>query len=116
MIDQYPSHRLRRDPEKVRPVLPVHFALIDQFQIRLIDKSRRLKRVTDPFAPQEARRLPVQLGMNDGHKLIESVFLPQAPLVEPQRYLRPVIGRSLHDVRVCDEIDLTFLVSEQLFH
>jgi hypothetical protein len=51
VIDQYPSHRLSRDSEKVRTVLPVHVALIDEFQIGLIDQRRRLKSVTDPFAP-----------------------------------------------------------------
>jgi len=55
MIDEYPPHRLRCDREKVRPILPIHFALIDELQIRFVDKSGRLKRVADALASPASR-------------------------------------------------------------
>ena len=36
-IDEYPPHELRRDAKKLSTVLPLHSAVIDEFQVGFVD-------------------------------------------------------------------------------
>jgi hypothetical protein len=45
VIDEDPAHDIRRDAEEVRAALARQVPLIDQPQVCLVDKRRRLQRV-----------------------------------------------------------------------
>jgi hypothetical protein len=42
MVDQDPTHGLRGNGEEVSPILPLDGSLIDQLEVRLVDKGSRL--------------------------------------------------------------------------
>src|SRR6476620_9829722 len=96
MIDEYSAHRLRSDRKKVRPVLPVHLTLVDQFQVRLVDQSCRLERVADALASEIVCRLSMQLSVNDRHQRVECIFLSEAPLMQPKGDLGLLVERLRH--------------------
>jgi hypothetical protein len=60
-IDQDPSHHLGRNPEKVRPALPIHRTPLDQLEIGLVDHRCWLQRVVTALASHVAARKPAQL-------------------------------------------------------
>jgi hypothetical protein len=54
VINEDVPHRLRRQSEEVRPVLPPHLPLVDELEISLVHQGRRLP-VTQISAGQAAQ-------------------------------------------------------------
>ena len=63
----------------MRPVFPVHLALINQLQIRLVDQSGRLKRVALTFAAQETGCLTMKFLINERQQFIQRFPLTAGP-------------------------------------
>ena len=85
VVDENPAHRLRRDPEEVRAVLPPDVALLDELHKRLVDQRRRLERVVLALAPQVARGAASQLAVDQREELVERVLLAGRQIVEQAR-------------------------------
>jgi hypothetical protein len=75
LVDQHPPHHLRRDPQEVQAVLPVHPPLVEQAQIDLVDQAGRLQREMGGLVAQQQPRQPAQLLVDDGDQPIEPVAL-----------------------------------------
>lgn len=56
VVNEDAAHQTRGDREKVRAVLPVDLALIDQFEVGLIDQHRRVQRIAGVRRRDNARR------------------------------------------------------------
>ena len=63
VIDQDPAHDLRRDAKEMASILPIDLALVDEPDVHLMNKRRRLQGVVGALAPKLARgnaaKLPV---------------------------------------------------------
>jgi hypothetical protein len=64
----------------VRAILPIHFVLIDQFQIRFIDQIRRLQRMPAVFVFQIPARDASQFVIHHRNQLIERSLVAAAPI------------------------------------
>ncbi len=65
VINQNSPHRLGGDAEKMGAVLPVDFALVNQFQIGFVNQRGRPQSVFAAFAAQIPRGLPVQFRVDE---------------------------------------------------
>ena len=71
----------------MRAILPPHPPEIDQAHIYLIDQRGRLQRVPGAFASHIAACEALQLGVNDGQKLIEGGSIAVGPGEQESRDL-----------------------------
>jgi hypothetical protein len=65
VVDQNPSHYLRRHPEKVGAVLPLDTTLAYKANVRLVNECRRLEGVIRTFTPQIRDRLFSKLTIDE---------------------------------------------------
>ena len=82
MIDEDPTHCLRRDPEEVGPVLPSHRPLVDELEEGLVDERRRLQGVVQALFSQVAGRELPQLTVDLRQQPVERLLLAIAPFLE----------------------------------
>ena len=75
-------HRLRRDREKVRAVLPVHIPVICEPEICLVYQSRRFKRVSWTPPPQIIAGNPAQFLVDKRYQPVERRLVALTPLDE----------------------------------
>ena len=80
VVDQDPAHDLCRDAEEVRPILPVHLALVDEPDVDLVNERRRLKGVVSPLAAKLARGRAAKLCVNEREQLIERSPIAATPI------------------------------------
>jgi len=80
MIHKNPPHQLCGDAVKLRPILPAGVALVDQFQISLINQGGGLQRVALSFPAQIVPGESPQLAVNQGHQLIERLLVALPPI------------------------------------
>jgi hypothetical protein len=79
VIDQDPSHHLRRHAEEVRSILPADPLLTDQPEIRLMDQSGRLQRVIPTLVAQVAGRPPPELSIDQRQQIVPRLEVSPAP-------------------------------------
>ena len=82
IVDQDAAHQARCDGEEVRAVLPVDLALVDEFQIGLVDQSRGLQCAIAPFTGHVARGDHVQLVVHQRHQAIEGIAVAALPVLK----------------------------------
>jgi len=63
----------------MRSIVPIDASLIDQPQIDLVNKGRRLERVVGAFAPELSRRDSPELRVDLWQQLIERVAVAAPP-------------------------------------
>jgi hypothetical protein len=59
VVDQNPPHDLRRDPEKVRPALPIDRVMLHQPDKGLVYQRRGLQGMIDSLPPHLGFRQPM---------------------------------------------------------
>jgi hypothetical protein len=79
VIDEDPTHELRGDTKEMRAVLPSNVTLIDQFEERLVNQSRRLSGMLGPFTPEITRRHSAQFSIDDWHQGVECFAVATGP-------------------------------------
>ena len=72
VVHEDAPHRLRRDGEEVRAVLPLHPVETRQLRVGLVRQRGRIQSVIAPFPAQRAMRQPPQLVVDDRHEIVES--------------------------------------------
>jgi len=80
MVDQDAANHLRRDAEKMSPVLPFHVTLIHQPDKSLVNQCGALERVIRPFLAEITTRETPQLAIYQGRKLFQRIFIAVAPI------------------------------------
>jgi hypothetical protein len=85
VIDQDPAHDLRRNTKKMRSILPIDLALVDEPDVRLMNKGRRLQGVVGPLVPKLARGHAAELRIDEWQQLIERSPVAATPLAEQRR-------------------------------
>jgi hypothetical protein len=73
---------LRRNSEKMRPVLPPDTMLPHQLQVRLVDQGGTLQCVVRAFAAQMPAGQAMKLSVHQGRKLLERLLIAPAPLLQ----------------------------------
>src|SRR2546421_12243469 len=63
----------------MRAILPAHPAHVDEPQVRLVDESRRLQRVTRALPFQTTPRNLVQLAVHERNELLEGGLVALSP-------------------------------------
>jgi hypothetical protein len=91
VIDQDPSHDLRRDTIEMRSIVPIDLALADEPHVHLMNQCRRLQRVVGPLVPELPRRHAPELGVDHGQQFGERGPATPTPLAEQRR---DVAGRD----------------------
>jgi DnaK suppressor protein len=81
------TDRLRRDAEKVRPILPAYIFLIHHPQIGFMDQGSALERMVGAFAAQITLGQPMQLVIDKGHQSLQRLTIAITPVFEKLRYL-----------------------------
>jgi hypothetical protein len=82
VVDEYPAHHVGGHAKEVRAIVPVNATLIDQPEEGLVNKSRRLERVTGSLAPKLTRGDPAQFIVDNRQQLIEGVRVASTPITE----------------------------------
>ena len=70
VIDEDPAHDAHGYAKEMRPVLPIHPALIDESLVHLVNKRRWLQGVVRAFASKLAGGDPAELRMDEWQQLI----------------------------------------------
>jgi hypothetical protein len=79
VIDEHAPHQARRDPQKVRPVLPAEAPGLGQAEKRLVHQRRDLQGVSTPLAAHVAARQATQLRLDERHQRLERTLIAVAP-------------------------------------
>ncbi|MCG3159884.1 MAG: hypothetical protein JMDDDDMK_00909 [Acidobacteria bacterium] len=85
MINQYAPHRLSRDAEEMRPVLPRDVLVINQLQVSLVDQRRCLQRVSFALVAHVMVRHSAQFVVNQRHQLVERSLVAVTPIEQQFR-------------------------------
>jgi hypothetical protein len=93
VINKNASHGLRRDAEKMGPVLELFVLIPDHFDESFIDEPGGLKRVTGILAGHVAMRYLAQLLVDQWHQAVECIPVSFAPVYQQLSYL---VGRCGH--------------------
>jgi hypothetical protein len=101
MIDQYPSHRLRRDRKEMPSILPSCLSLIDQLQVGLMYQRRGLQGVPGPLTPEIGGSATPKLVVNLRKKLLERFRPSLAPSAKKFRSISVLVGSSIHRYAGC---------------
>ena len=64
MVNHDASHKLGGRSDKVGTILPIAFRIVDQVQVRLIQKSGGLERVPEGFPAHVVMREPMQFRLH----------------------------------------------------
>jgi hypothetical protein len=70
-LDEDSPHRLRRNGQEMRTILPMDPVHIEQADICLVDERRRLKRMVRPFTLHVALGEDAQFLVNERDELVE---------------------------------------------
>ena len=68
IINEDTPHQIGRDAEKVSPALPTDICLAHEPEERLVNESRRLKRMRRPFASQIVMSQSMELVIDEGYQ------------------------------------------------
>ena len=82
VIDQDAAHDLRRDTKEMRSILPVDLALVDEPEVHLMNKGRRLQGVVGPLLPKLARGHAAELRIDEWQQLVERRPVAATPIAE----------------------------------
>jgi hypothetical protein len=82
VVDEDAAHGLGRDAEEVRAVLPLHLALVDELEVRLVDEGGGLEGVVGALAPQVARGELMQFAVDEREQVLQRVAVAAAPFQE----------------------------------
>ena len=74
VVDQDPTHKCRRDPEKVGTALPCGF-LLRELHVRLVNEGGRLQGVSDTFSLEIAMSLAVEFGVDKIEELGVGIWI-----------------------------------------
>ena len=85
VIDQDPAHDLRRDTKKMRSILPIDLALVDEADVRLVNKGARLQGVVGPLVPKLARGHAPELRIDKWQQLVKGSLIAATPIAEQRR-------------------------------
>ena len=88
VIDKDPAHDLRRDTKEVRSIPPVDLALVDEADVHLMNKSRRLQGVVGPLVPKLARGNATEFPIDERQQLIEGSPAAATPVNKQRRDVR----------------------------
>jgi hypothetical protein len=77
--DQYASHYLRAESEKMSPIRPFNIVNINQAKIDLVDQSSRLECMSRALVHHAPPCGALQLSIENGGKLVQRVRIPRAP-------------------------------------
>ena len=80
VIDQNAAHQLRGDPEKVRPILPLHVPLVDQLEVGLVHERGALERVIGALAREIPAGNRPELPVDERHQPFERLRAAILPL------------------------------------
>jgi hypothetical protein len=78
MIHEDSTHRLRRDPKKMRTILPLNLPLFDESQIGLVHERGRLQRVIRALASKVAGCLPSKLAIHERQQIVNGILVAGA--------------------------------------
>jgi hypothetical protein len=95
VIHQNLAHQVGRDGQELRPILTTHWSLINQAQIRLMNKRSWLESVVAPFPAQRAGCQSAEFTLNDRHKIIQCRLLTATPGLQQSCYLAWLRSRHL---------------------
>ena len=79
VIDEHAPHQARRDPEKVRAILPADASGVGQPEKRLVHQRCGLQRVAAPLAAHVPARQAAQLRLDERRQLLERAIIAVAP-------------------------------------
>lgn len=79
MIHEDAAHHFGGDGQKVRAALPVNAAMVDEPQIGLVNKRRRLERVVAPLPAQIACRARSQISMDQTEGIVARLNVSECP-------------------------------------
>jgi hypothetical protein len=82
MIDEYAPHHLSRDSHKMGAVLPLNLFLINEPKVCLIYQRGGLQCVILALASEIARRDGSQLGVHEGHQLVQRRRVTVTPVFQ----------------------------------
>jgi len=94
VIDENPSHHLRRHSQELCAVLPDDLMLACQSKVRLVDECSRLQSVAWPLATEIARRAAVQIVIHHSEELFSGFRATLAP--RPKQVGHAIRGRLVH--------------------
>ena len=86
---------LRGDPKEMRAILPVDLPLIDEPDVHLVHKGRRLQGVVGPLVPKLAGRNASELRIDEWQQLVERSPVAATPVAEQCRDVARRGHRSL---------------------
>src|ERR1041384_2223249 len=95
VINQDMAHYLRRDGKKMSPILPVHFLLIDQPEVRFVDESGRLWGMSRILAAHKDTSQPAQFGIHKWDQFIERGLVTATPSRQEER---DFLWNCLHNI------------------
>src|SRR5512134_1048529 len=95
VIDQDPAHDVRGDTKEMRPILPIDLALVDEPDVHLMNKGRRLQGVVGPLLPKLARGHAAELRIDEWQQLIERSPVAATPIAKQCRDVARRDHRSL---------------------
>ena len=82
MVNHDAPHQLRGDRDKVGPALPDRLRVIDQPQIRFVDKRGGLQSVAGALPAHVMVGQPVQFGLHQREQLLKRSLVSAAPVAE----------------------------------
>ena len=88
VIDQNPAHHLSCDAEEMGAIAPVDVPLVNESEIDLVNQSRRLKRVPNPFVAKLACSNSPELRIHERKQLVEGVRVTAAPFRQQRSHVR----------------------------
>lgn len=96
VVDEDPSHGLRRNREEVRPVLVRDRLASEETDTELVHQRARFERMIAALVAQETCRNLAQVGMNDVEEPLARVIIATPPIDEPFSDLRRGGRRVFH--------------------
>jgi hypothetical protein len=109
VVDKDAPHHVRRNRKEVRAVLPPDLPLVDELQIRFVDKGRGSERVVGALAAQVGARQPAQfvvdgvdqttscrlIARTPSHEQVRQVCVVPHTGLPPGLYIRPTRNEAL---------------------
>src|SRR5215211_7622617 len=87
IINENSTHHLRRDGEKVRPVIPFNISLIDESDKCFVDQCRSLKRVAGSLAIHVVVSKTVELAVDQRRHAVKGRTIAFAPIMKQLGYV-----------------------------